>query len=282
MRDKTKTGLSPSSLALFQSCERRYYHYKIENTPHDSDYVDDVTSLQVGSAFHKILENRRHDLKGIKYGEVAAVVNEHGLNHAEYSPLVYAMVIRYREMHEASRRKVIAVEFEIAEDGFLGYVDAIMTDPNGDWWICDMKTAASWNPAILPTLYSHPQLNLYALFAPYIAESLGLDMADFAGCRYLLTTKSKLKMRDKETSEEYTKRLLGAVVSLDIEIPHEKMIPDVMGDIHNTVSRKILINGRIEGNYCRNYNSCFTYYRPCPWFSKCHGFNYTDGLLQDG
>jgi hypothetical protein len=273
-----KTGLSPSSLALFQSCERRYYHYKIAATPHDSDYVDDVSSLQIGSAFHKVLEDRLHDLKGLKYGEVAEVVAEHNLNYSEHTPLVYAMLLRYREMHTASKRKVVAVEMEIAEDGFLGYVDAIMTDQKGGWWICDMKTAASWNPSILPTLYLHPQLSLYANFSAHIATSLNLNVKKFGGCRYLLTTKSKLKQRESESAQDFTKRLYGSVASLDIGIPISKMNPSAVADIHNEVSRKILINGKSESNYCRNYNSCFTYYRPCPWFSKCHGFKYTEGL----
>ena len=277
MKNQTnKDGLSPSSLALFQSCARRYFHYKIAKTPHDSDYVDDVESLKIGSAFHKVCENNLHNLNKLKYSEVADVCVEHELDHNTYAPLIYAMCLKYRETHNDSKLKVEAVEIEIHNDGFLGYVDAVMSDKNG-YWIADLKTSASYRSDIVPTLNMHPQLNLYAAFAPYLAEKLKLK-GKFLGCRYRLTTKSKIKRKDKEDTKAFVQRLMLSIVSHDIVLPIETMKPSAILDIHNNVSRQILLNGGYEEAYCRNYNSCYNYFRPCQWFSKCHGVNYSERL----
>lgn len=265
-------GLSPSSFAMFSGCNRKYFHKKIAKTPIDSDADTDTRPFMIGKAFHKVLEDHAHELKGVGLEAVKKVCAEFEVEGDE-AIMVAAMLSRYREVHEAAKLKAVACEVEIVTESFHGFVDVILQGPLG-WWIADMKTAASYNPAILPTLPGNIQLNLYAAHAAVISEIGGLDLKAFRGCRYRVTTKSKLIRKATEDEKSYFGRVRSAVRSFDFAIPASILKTEQTLDTHLDVF-KFIKKKRNAVNYPRNFGNCMNYNRPCEYFSQCHGFNFS-------
>lgn len=269
---KLHSGLSPSSMALYQSCARKYFYKKIDGRKPDDDVDQDVEALNIGSAFHKVLEDTRHYLKDLSYQTVLKVATDHAV--ADAAPMIFAMLSHYKAMHEASGLAVVACEVEVETKEFFGIVDVILKDLENNWWIGDMKTASSYNPAALhPTLGRHPQLNLYAFHAAHIGASWGLEPNKYRGCRYRLTTKSKLIRKRDEELGAFIGRVSNVVKSYDFPVLKEAMDPEGIYDLHTRVREEIDISGKLQANFLQNFGNCMQYYRPCDFWSACHGKN---------
>lgn len=265
--------LSPSSLSTLLSCQKKYWHKKIAQTKPDADIEEDTEALRVGKAFHKVLEDCRHDLNGVGYSKVLATVWEHELDADVFTPMIYAMLSKYKIVHEKSGLRVKACEIEVRTEDFLGYVDVILEDESG-WWVGDLKTASAYYSNIAAGLFRHTQLNLYAAHAKLLADALGLDVGKFRGCRYRMTTKSKLVRKKDETTEAYVGRLQKSVKSVDFILPVEDMAPAETLASHNAALRFIR-NNQDGAAYMPNYSNCQQYFKSCEFFSQCHGKEYT-------
>lgn len=274
MSDIERTGLSPSSFADYQACGRKYYYRKVAKLPVDSDYDDDQTVFNVGKAFHKACEDVNHYIANLSDTHLIGIIELYELDVAEYFPMLRAMLNAYGVVHDKSQLTVVACEQEIETPYFYGIVDVVLQDEKGAWWIGDLKTAASFTPSQTATLLSHPQLNLYAAHSPILASKLGLDISNFKGCRYRVTTKSKLKRKTGEMDEKYIGRLSESIRSIDFELPIERMIHRNVYQAHKQAYLEIS-KGQ-QGSYPQNFGNCFAYYRPCQFYSQCHGKMYSE------
>lgn len=271
-------GLSPSSLGLFQGCARKYYNKKIAKLPIDSDASEDSEAFQVGKAFHKCLEDTRHDLDGFTLKACIETCDGFGLSPDYHAPMVFAMLGAYKSVHKKAGLKVLACEMVVDTPAFYGIVDVILEDAAG-WWIGDMKTAAQFSKSLIPTLPKHQQLNLYAEHYPIIADVLGLDPYGYRGCRYRLTTKSKLTRRAGEDVASFISRLGNSVSSYDFIIPHALMAPAVAYRTHH-VAKTFIDLHKDEADYVPNFGNCMSYFKPCEFWSRCHGQTFTSTDLE--
>ncbi len=272
---KDHAGLSPSSLSLFQSCARKYYLKKVAKVPIDDDASEDTEAFDIGKAFHKVLEDNKHELKGLKYQSVAdTVVGLFDLTEHFHLPMIFSMLAKYKILHEKAGLKAIACEVELETDTFYGFIDVILQEPDGRWWIADIKTAASYTPGLLPSLPKHQQLNLYAAHAYLVAEKLSLDLHAYAGIRYRVITKSRIGRKKDEKVEDFLKRLSSSVQAYDVAIPKEIMNVVEVLDVHYQAFKHT--RKKKEKDFPRNYGSCFAYYKPCEMWSKCHGHKYSE------
>ena len=271
-------GLSPSSLTLFTGCQRRYFYKKVVKVPVDSDVEEEVESLQVGKAFHQVLEDSKHVLEGFPLAAIQAIVANHELSDEVHTPLIFAMLKSYKDMHEKAGLTATHYEVEVSTDKFFGYVDVILQDEVGNWWIGDMKTAASFSQNLVPTLPMHPQLNLYAAHYKEIAAQLGLDPLKYKGCRYRLTTKSKMNRKEGEDFMSYVGRMLKTIKSFDFILPKEIMRPELFASIHGAAESYIKAHATDAEptNFCQNFSNCMNFFRPCEFFSRCHGKNFSE------
>lgn len=268
---KEHRGLSPSSFSLFMSCARKFYLKKIVKAPIDPDSEADTESLLVGKAFHKCLENTRHKLDGFTLQQCRdIVVGEFELLEDQHLPLIFSMLKKYKIVHEKAGLKAIACEVEVSTDKFYGFVDVILQDSSGAWWIGDMKTAANYSRSLIPSLPRHPQLSLYAMHAAQIAKFLDLDPESYRGCRYRLTTKSKASKRLDEPIPKFIERLSSVVQSYDFILPKGVMAPDRVSVSHH-MAKSFIDSHKEETSYMPNYGNCMAYFRPCEWWSQCHG-----------
>lgn len=264
-------GLSPSSLSLYCSCPRKFYLKKILKAKPDPGVDEDTEALRVGSAFHKVLEDTRHDLTGLKYQTVADVAAEHDLEADDWAPMLFAMLGKYRVMHERAGLKVLACETTIDLPEFFGIVDVVLGDDAGGWWIGDMKTAAGVSATLAMTLASHLQLALYVTHRHRLAEKLGLDNSKFLGCRYRLSTKSKMARKKEELTADYIKRISKAVRAIDFVLPKEILHTEGAYESLEAAKAAITAADKDPTKFPRNYGNCNSYFRLCEHYSHCHG-----------
>jgi len=270
--DKIDTRLSYSSGTLIKNCEQKYFYYKVSKVPKDKDSEQDNTAFNVGKCFHFVMEENGHtednlitllDL-GCKAFEVE-----------DKKALIHAMLLRYLQVHKKSGLKAIKCELSMSNKEFLGFIDVILSDEDGYWYICDLKTAARYSEITAAKLHNDVQLNLYTSFYEEVAGALDLDVNKFMGARYRVTTKATLKQKATETYVAFVKRLAGNVKSYDVIIPLGKMKPEETYKAHMRLHQRSL---ELRAGEVPNKNSswCDSYFRPCEYWSQCHGSTYTE------
>jgi len=280
MKEANYTGLSYSSASLLLNCEERYVHHKIKETPHDSDIKEDNDSLIFGTAFHTILEQTKHTSENIKevFESVAA---GYGFDSATRC-LLEACIFSYLTKHKNNPYKVLACELEIKTEEFIGYVDAVAVNDVGEWIIVDLKTASRIFGQLDKKLPDDFQLNIYTYYRQQLADLLSLDVNKFMGCSYRVTVKGKIGLRSSPSesllnvSPGYSEKLLKSCESHDYFIPFEDLSPEKFGQMHRVLHQKSLLlrNGKLDPT--KNYGNCEAYFRPCPFWSNCHKFKYSD------
>lgn len=254
--------LSYSSMKTLQSCEQKYSHYKIQNTPNDSDYTES-DALGLGKAFHQVLERTLHQ----DYNDALIIeaMNDHKVDASD-KELLTVMLKKYVEYRKASGIKVIKCELPLGTSSYLGFIDYIAVQGN-KWYIGDLKTTGRHDENILSQLPLDPQLNLYAYFADdlYIAVP-SLEGKQFAGCLYSQTVKSKATTPSG---------LDKGVKVIETFVPAESMNPELIWSLFNEVHNRAVELHAGEAPR-KNLASCFNFYSPCPYFSQCHGKTFTD------
>lgn len=252
--------LSYSSQKTVLSCQTKYWHAKVAETPKDADY-EESDALGLGKAFHQVLEKTHH----CAYNEalIMEAMEDHKVG-MEDKALLTVMLENYTNYHKKSGLVVVKCELKLETPIFLGFIDAIGQSEHG-WWIIDLKTASRHDETLLPRLPMDQQLNLYAHFAEEIANILGLK-GPFLGCRYRQVTKSKAKSMSglKEGCKVY-----------DIEIPASTMNPSLAWSEYLD-SHQIALQLHSGVAPKKNFGACYDYFRPCEYFSQCHGDTFTN------
>lgn len=271
--------LSYSSATLLQNCPRKYWHYKINETPIDIDADKSTAAFDIGKAFHKVLEDTKHEFSKFRPQLVLDACKE--FNCEDEALKIHAMLLKYYELHKEIGLQCVACETEISTTDFIGYVDAILINPyTKGWWICDIKTAARLDKTLVAKLNSDVQLNLYACFKDALAKQLNLEVDNFRGVRYRVTTKSKLKQKSSEKLEDYIQRVFHNIESVDVPIKAEMLRPQETWDrfkfLHETTLD--LDKDNPEGAI-QNFSNCNSYFRPCEYWSNCHGACFTNNTI---
>lgn len=295
--DPTKPlSLSYSGGSTLQECERKFCYKYLCQLERDTDFVS-PDYFSMGNAFHKVLEITKHDPKQFGKIDFQGIVKSYNLDPHEDGGRIAAMLRRYWILHTTVPLAVAGCELKFEGTYTNGVVDAVLVEQGGvsekeakdlglsnvrgAWWICDLKTASKADNSMPTRLQNDPQLNLYASFRSAIASMVNVDSELFAGVRYRETTKPGQKPKAGESFESWTGRCSEGTLSREIVIPASKM--DLKGAFDNfselvkrahELQRDFLSDRRYVGR-C-NFKACLNYARPCEWFSKCYGRNYTE------
>jgi predicted CopG family antitoxin len=270
--------LSYSSANLLRNCERKYQYYKVEKIEADKDSARDNSHFGLGKAFHYVNEIGMHQ-KPAKIGELlekCVVDKEIGMEEKD-AGLVHAMLLQYWRLRSKQDFEAVGCEYQISDKKVIGYVDLIEKLPDGRWTISDLKTAASFYESKISELSRDRQLNLYASYYKEIAKHYKLDPEKFIGCRYLVTTKSKAVQQGRESYSDYVMRLVEKknVKSYAVFIPKELMDLEGAKKEHlELYKRSVAI--RKGAKTKQNFTYCQAYFRPCEYFSQCHGMSYSE------
>lgn len=243
------------------SCQQKYYYNKVLEVSKDPDY-DEGENMIFGKAFHKVLENTKHESYSDKL--IIAAMEEFKVDRFS-RPLMTAMLDNYVKLHKASGLKVVSCEFKIETPEYLGYIDFIAQGENG-WWIGDNKTAGKYDEDIVKKLATDEQVNLYCHFADFIGRGLNMK-GPFLGFRYRQSIKSKAGT---------PAGLAKGTPTYDFEIPASVLDPKKAWAAH-LERHGIAVELKYEGVAPkRNMNACFDYFRPCEHWGKCHPQLYTE------
>lgn len=270
-----RTSLSYSSARVLSACERKFYHYKVEGTSPDPDNVSSDLALRVGSAYHGVLEDTMHERDRFTRLILEKRCEEFDLDE-DSQCMIWAMAAKYYSLHQKSELKVVECELAIEHEKFLGFVDAIMVDPDGGWYICDLKTASSVNKEHLKARLSRDlQLNLYAYFQDYLKGLLlGGAFGEFQGCLYRTVTKSRLSRREGEEATDFVKRMMGGIKAYSFHIPVSALNPKTAWEEYSAYYQRAIEIAHGDEAKC-NTDACLNYYRPCEYWSQCHGQLYS-------
>ena len=304
-------NLSHSSASQILGCQQKYFYRKVAQVPVDTDH-EEADYLSYGKALHKILEDCDHIVPSIDWlwNKLDEVCKEFNVESFEHRMGIYLSAIKYSAMHKDSGLTIVATELMIDQLGVIGYIDGVLANHDKkEFWIMDLKTAAFKPDDKLNYLHKDPQLNLYSYFAtvkPDIPAVLGLDDYKFMGCRYRVCTKSRHKRKStdvlpeklpketvkdfrerikgmslqsiQETEEEFLERISDSIEIYDIVVPFEHMEPLQRFEEHQEV-RNIAIalnNGQVP---LKNRGNCMAYNKPCEYWSRCHGQNFSQNPL---
>lgn len=261
--------LSHSSANLLLGCERKYWHHKVKSTPRDIDWKNDTLPLDMGSCFHYCLEHSKHDLNGFNAQKLQSAIDEYEfLDFETHGPLLWAMLKKYKVLHETLNCGVSEIEMKISDDNFVGYMDILLKDKRG-YWISDIKTAAQVSGFLRARLPKDRQLNLYV---SKVLDIYGHEdwTKQLRGCKYRVITKSKTKRKKDEGFKDYADRLFKSIRAVEYEIPLELMDYKAAGeDFENLIKRRNEIWAGAPTS--QNYNFCESYFKPCEFWSQCHG-----------
>lgn len=267
----TNTGavkLSYSSMKLIQSCEQRYSHYKITNTPKDADY-EESDALGTGKAYHEVLEKTLHQDWNDKL--LIEAMTNHNVDSSEMD-LLRVMLAKYVAFRKSSGLKVVKCELGIETPEYVGFIDAIAINPaTKEWWLIDLKTAGRHDPNLIPQLAKDMQVGLYSHFVPEI-QNLVPQVAgyEFAGFKYNQCIKSKATTM---------KGLEYGVKVYEITIPKALIAEGEAWSQFSEVHQRAVELHKGEAPR-KNLSACFSYFSACPYFSQCHKVNFTEGHKQ--
>lgn len=282
--------LSYSSMSEIYTCEQKYALRKVLQVPEDTDYEMQRDALDIGTVFHTALEQTQHDLSGFKYTDLLKIINEGNvsektgehydfcLNADWHGPMIFAMLRRYKNMHESQGLKPVSIECALNyKDEFLGSTDLVLEEDAG-YWICDMKTSADPDRYIIGAkLKNDWQLNLYV----YFYEKLMRPKKPILGCRYRVVQKvaKSFKRRPGESVKQFSDRVYGRIKAEEYIIPIDEMNPSAA---YETFKRARARQKALHKNAVplRNYKNCFDFNRPCPYWSRCHGNEYSEATVK--
>jgi len=267
--------LSYSSSNELIGCEQKYVYRKVLRVDRDADAPLDTLALDIGKVLHACLEDCCHDLHGFEMKRLRFFMEKAGLS-AEHYPLLKAMLKKYRDLNDLSGLVCHATEVEIRLDDFIGFVDLILTEQGkqGRWWISDVKTASSVSSFLISRLGRDKQLNLYtAMIDP---EKLGLCWETFAGCKYRVVTKSRIKRRKDEDDSSLTLRMYESIEAREFTVPKELLDPEgALANFKRQRERQVEL-WKNPDLAMRNHNYCESYFRPCEYWSQCHSCQFTE------
>lgn len=271
--------LSYSAAGLLKQCKRRYYH-KVHNTPYDADAKVDTLAFQFGHAFHRGCEITKHFTEVYQemdlYQLAAHCCSEffRESSSVEIESSVYAMLRSYRKLQEKTGLTCIACEYKIENEVCLGFIDAILADVSGRWYIVDLKTSGRVLPSLFPRLRRDIQLHLYSHFVPEICKAFGLNESDFGGVRYRVVQKPSIKKNAKETMDQYADRSNTTVWDYGFKPLAENI--EAIWSNHVELQREASAIAASRDKPPCNFSACLDYNSACPFWSQCYSATYSE------
>ncbi len=265
--------LSFSARQTFKMCPRKYYYRYVAGI---ECVKKDMAALIIGKSFHAGLERYRQsrDIKSSLATMTATFCNESG-QPTEFCVIdmikLEAYLLGYITKYHSSDSDVAwETELRLGDDDDIGYIDAAKV-VDGRYHFVEDKTRATLTTDLNVLLRTNEQVIHYA----YLAANAGLDVASI---ELRETQKTRLTVRQKETVDDYRKRLLadymapGSDKYQSAKITYTtKHIIDYIRELKTTDD---IIHGIVDKNlplflWPRNSYQCNGVYGKCEFLPIC-------------
>jgi hypothetical protein len=258
--------LSVSSRQTYVSCQRKFWHEKINKTTPDVDYLTPSYFL-FGRAFEQCLEEFSYQAGNMKTEKIIEIANKNGLNSDSDIAKIMACLREYFSKYYSTN--IIKSQVYVKNEAIHGYIDAISHE--GDYfWLIENKTASDISSTIALDIVNDPQVNLYLSQIHTLSNIF--DVSKFKGVDYRVIKKPIQKMGKKETMLEFTQRCKCDSLNLKIEKEkfNTKMVLDMFAISVTEIHAKKNMN-----EFMQNTRECVQFKKySCPFYSQCH-----DGLF---
>ena len=108
--------MSHSSSRLLSSCSRKYYYKKIAKVEVDADVTESTLALDVGKAFHQVLEETDHKRKNFSLEILNNACHDNQIQEPAIKAMIRAMLYKYMILHEKSGLEIVCIEEEIVDE----------------------------------------------------------------------------------------------------------------------------------------------------------------------
>lgn len=242
---------SASALKTFTTCQTKYFHRYIWNTPKNKDYVT-PEAFTFGSAFHWLLEKCKHKKKHFTNELLEEACNQYKLTMNEEGAKLYSMLQVYFTKFE--KDFVLHCETNISPSENRKAIIDLAIIREGLWYIVDIKTTSEFCPYLPLRLSSDLQMQQYYFFV----ENIGLDMQNFGGVIYREVKKPLQRYKENETFESFSARCISEIRETFVKIDDTSDIEhvcNVVDELQNPI---------------KNSSECIKFKNKCEYFDACH------------
>lgn len=262
---------SVSAIGKFNNCQRAFYHQYIAFNEKDFDYKI-PKYFSFGSAFHSCLEWCSYNGNHCGAELIRKACELYQLSYESDGAKLAACLRSY--FANAKPLKVIAMEEEFVTDDWVFIIDAIMADDYW-WYIVDNKTTGiKLDPLILTKLRVDLQMGLYANHAKLIAERFNLPREKFYGICYREVEKPRLRPKENETYNEFTKRCGEPAYRESYVGAPQLQLDQVINSLTAGLTSARQISS--EEQTTQNMRSCKNMGEVCAYYSRCYGKTHTE------
>ena len=245
--------LSASGLSMFRNCPKSFEYKYIQGIKR----VDQIETeqLTIGKVFHSILE-----------GEPLEAELEPKL---QMSIEASADFVKNKYVIEALGSTLAEVdgdttkEFELKQDGFIGFIDLVIRQPDGDILV-DYKYVASLDYADAYRISD--QTKLY----PYLYQKqTGRKVQKFI---YLCVVKPTIRLKREETQEQYFERVKEWYTEWNSKIAEVCIDRAELDDLEAELKQDLHFIKHMRDNemFYRNNGACNKYNTKCPYYPICY------------
>jgi len=156
------------------------------------------------------------------------------------------------------------VKFYINELDFYGTIDRLVKLKDS-WCLHEYKTVSILSPSLIKAAEFKMQDRIYAVGAHFIGKNV-------KNIKHIFLQKAKIRIKNKETAEEYCERL-----KLEYTLSQHKYYVEIntcltRHDLNNTYTnlKLVLKTIRRTKEYYKNTDLCVNRYGECEFFDICH------------
>ena len=246
--------LSASGLSMFRSCPMSFYYKYIRGIVRVED--TDTPSLRIGKMFHSILEGEPLDYifddKLLMSIEASAdfVLNEYKVKE-----------LGNRTIGELAKNSI--KEYELSIDNFIGYIDLVIQEDDGDTLI-DYKYVASLD--YVDSYQLSDQTKLY----PYLyTKQTGRKVKQFT---YICVVKPTIRQKKDESREAYFERIVEWYGNKEDSIATVFIGKDKLDKLELEIKQDLHFFKHMIDNdiFYRDTGSCTKYNSKCAYYPICY------------
>jgi len=283
---KTHMRVSHTQLSMFQECPAKYRHYYLRKMRQ----VKRPTYFILGSAVHAFIEKyyttRDEALArravDTEFGKVdRALLNAEEVHSLEVDRQIALGICEaypgfYAQDFDQYQKFICEQQFSIklGDHEYMGFIDVMVQDAAGDWWIMETKTASA--QALNADYFERVQIDSQVTGYMYGAKEI---LGSFPrGVIYNVIKKPSIRLKSGETHQAFQRRVFQEYKQFGKEKAYFTRQELMIGKIQLTrwlkntkhctdwLSSLVVQRSKV---WPMHTGACTSKYGTCPWLNAC-------------